>query len=262
MGPAGSQLLRSRVFCLREHWDSVQRGEVTQGWGDWEGFSCSRWQNAVLYSKNLLTFFNASAIASGGGGLGGLVFGKENFLSVGPQGALIAVTPSLPHTRSWRGFCLVCMSWPSHHICWSFYFRHFAWPSYTVSWNGKTKKVVLLAEIWGRCMLLGHAPFRIWLITGISVGPRLCRHTQIAVVAGRDTCHAELRNPESGRLVRPPHTGLLGSIPYEYWPGLSLFTACQLCFPPHLVPARNKYVSLVQAFRAVQHETSCPHCCQ
>lgn len=49
----------------------------------------------------------ASSVASED--LGVLVFGKGNFLPVGPQGPLIAVTPSLPHTRRWRGFCLVCV---------------------------------------------------------------------------------------------------------------------------------------------------------
>lgn len=42
----------------------------------------------------------------GGGGLGGLVFGKENFLPVGPQGALIAVplvcrTPVAGEDSAW-----------------------------------------------------------------------------------------------------------------------------------------------------------------
>lgn len=55
----------------------------------------------------------ASAVArlgEGGRGLGELVFGKGNFLPVGPQGALIAVTPSLPDTGSWRGsaWCACC----------------------------------------------------------------------------------------------------------------------------------------------------------
>lgn len=64
----------------------------------------------MLCSKNLLTFFffflNAPLSfgvccyqAGREGVLGGLVFGKENFLSVGPQGALTAVTPGLPDTR-------------------------------------------------------------------------------------------------------------------------------------------------------------------
>lgn len=60
------------------------------------------------------------------------MFGKGNFLSVGPQGALVAVTPGLLDThsvRSWRGYCLVCVLWLSHHICWSVYFRPFALPS-------------------------------------------------------------------------------------------------------------------------------------
>lgn len=35
--------------------------------------------------------------------MGSLVFGKGNFLPVGPQGTLIAVTTSLPDTHSWRG---------------------------------------------------------------------------------------------------------------------------------------------------------------
>lgn len=49
--------------------------------------------------------------------------------------------------------------------------------------------------------------------------PRLSRHTQIAVVAGRDTCHAELWNPQD--CSDHPTIGFLGSIPYEYWPGVS-----------------------------------------
>lgn len=64
--------------------------------------------SVVLYSKNLLTSFFIAPLSFGvcccqagqERGLGRLVFGKGNFLPVGPQGALIVVTHSLPVTRS------------------------------------------------------------------------------------------------------------------------------------------------------------------
>lgn len=58
--------------------------------------------------RNLPLFFFFSApvvlwcllsLGWAGGVSGELVFGKGNFLSLGPQGALAAVTPSLPDTR-------------------------------------------------------------------------------------------------------------------------------------------------------------------
>lgn len=56
---------------------------------------------------------------------GGLVWGKGISFPVGPQGALISVTPSLPDTHRGRGSRLVYMLWPSHYIYWPFCFRPF-----------------------------------------------------------------------------------------------------------------------------------------
>ena len=85
----------------------MQRGEVTQGWP--AGRACLAAGDRMLCCKHLLTiFFFFSAPLSFGvccrragreGVSGELVFGKGNFLSLGPQGALAAVTPSLPDTR-------------------------------------------------------------------------------------------------------------------------------------------------------------------
>lgn len=79
--------------------------------------------------------------------------------------------------------------------------------------------------------------------------PGLSLHTQIAVVARRDTCHAELWNPQD--CSDHPTSGSLA--PSLMNTGLeSLFMACQLCFLPHLVskaeghrvgsPGRNKHL--------------------
>lgn len=48
------------------------------------------------------------------------------------------------------------------------------------------------------------------------MGPRLPLHTRIAVVARRDGCHAL----GFRRFILQVHIGLLGSIRWEYWPGL------------------------------------------
>lgn len=114
------------LLPLRALIASAERGSDS-GLGDGEGFSWSRWQNATL--KNLLHFFFflmplyplASAVArlDGRGCWEGWCLGKGISFLWSP-GSLTAVTPGLPDTRSWRASRLVCMSLPSHHLCWSF----------------------------------------------------------------------------------------------------------------------------------------------